>query len=157
MWAHQLFLNNGKGHFIEAKGALPADDVRVHRGLAVGDIDNDGRLDVLVTSNNDRPTLLHNDTPVTASSHWLQLTLVNRRGCVTPIGARVVVTAGGKTQTRFVYGGGSYASQSDYRVHIGIGQATRVERVVIYWPSGTRQVLTNIAANQRLTAHEAAP
>lgn len=156
---NQLFLNDGHGHFTEAKGALPTDDVRVHRGLAVGDIDNDGRLDVLVTSNNDRPTLLRNITPATkqgSTPHWLQLILTDRRGCASPIGARVTVTAGQQRQTHIMYGGGSYASQSDYRMHFGLGTAQRAAQIVIQWPSGTKQVLTNIRANQRLSVREPA-
>ena len=146
-----LFLNDGQGRFTERPDALPQDDVRVHRGACFGDLDNDGREDILVTANNDRPTLLRNESP---PANWLRLRLVNRHGCATPIGTRCVASVGGKKLVRVVLGGGSYGGDSDHRVHFGLGTAPRAD-VEIHWLSGHVQTLPGIAANQTLTVREA--
>ncbi len=148
---NQLLLNNGKGHFTDDLKALPKDDVRVHRGAAFGDIDNDGRVDILATALGDRPTLLHNESK---AGNWLILKLTNKQGCVTPIGTRCVATIGGKKRARVVLGGGSYASESDHRVHFGLGDAAEVEQLEIQWLSGRKQVLKNVKANQILAVQE---
>jgi hypothetical protein len=148
---NQLLLNDGKGHFVEAPDALPADDVRVHRGASFGDINNDGRIDILVTSNNDRPTLLRNDSP---QANWLLLNLINKHGCATPIGTRCIATINGRKLLRVVLGGGSWGGESDHRVHFGLGSASQVEHLEIHWLSGATQVMTNVAANQILTVRE---
>lgn len=149
---NQLLLNDGTGRFTEAPGALPAGDVRVHRGAYFGDIDNDGRIDVLVTANNDRPTLLHNDSP---PANWLLLRLINKQGCATPVGARCIATINGKKQARLVLGGGSYAGSSDTRLHFGLGTADKAD-LEIHWLSGHVQTLPGVAPNQVLTVREAA-
>ena len=149
---NQLFLNDGKGHFEEDKSALPADDIRVHKGACFGDINNDGRIDVLVTASNDRPTLLRNDC---APANWLLLKLTNKHGCATPIGTRCIATFEGQTRMRVVLGGGSYGGDSDHRVHFGLGKADKVERLEIHWLSGKKQVLENVKANQILAVKEA--
>ncbi len=149
---NQLFLNDGKGSFQEHKEALPADDVRIHKGVCFGDINNDGRIDILVTASNDRPTLLRNDSP---PANWLLLKLTNKFGCATPIGTKCVATIQGKKRMRVVLGGGSYGGDSDHRVHFGLGKAESVERLEIHWLSGKKQVLENVKANQILAVREA--
>ncbi len=148
---NQLLLNNGKGHYTDDLKALPKDDVRVHRGASVGDIHNDGRVDILVTAMDDRPTLLKNES---TAGNWLMIKLINKQGCVTPIGARGTATIAGKKRMRVVLGGGSYAGESDHRLHFGLGDATRVEKLEIRWMSGHKQVLENVPANQILTVQE---
>ncbi len=150
---NQLLLNDGTGKFEWVRDALPADDIRIHKGACFGDIDNDGRVDVLVTASNDRPTLLHNDCP---QKNWLMLQLTNKHGCCTPIGTRCTATIGGKRKMRVVLGGGSYAGDSDFRVHFGLGDVSTVESIEIQWLSGAKQVLNNIAANQILKVREPA-
>jgi len=144
---NQLFHYDGKAAFTQVTGALPADDRRVHRSAATGDLDGDGDLDLLVTALDDRPTLLRNDSP---AAHWLAVDLTDARNGGACIGAKVSATADGVTQTGWVLGGGSYLCQSDFAVHFGLGTATRVSRLEISWPDGSRQVLTDVPADQRL-------
>jgi len=147
---NQLLLNDGAGRFTEASDALPADDVRVHRGACFGDLDNDGRVDILVTANDDRPTLLHNDSP---PANWLLLRLTDRHGCATPVGARCVASVNGRKLTRVLLGGGSYSGGSDPRVHFGLGTAAAAD-IEIHWLSGHVQTLKGVKANQILSVHE---
>ena len=149
---NQFFLNDGAGQFTECAAALPAQDVRVHRGACFGDLDNDGRVDILVTAKNDRPTLLKNDSP---PANWLLLRLTDRHGCATPVGTRCVAAVSGRNLTRVLLGGGSYGGDSDPRVHFGLGTAP-VADIEIYWLSGHVQRLKNVKANQILTLHEGA-
>jgi hypothetical protein len=139
------------GRFVEALDALPKDDIRVHRGAYFGDIDNDGRIDILVTASDDRPTLLHNDSP---QANWLMLQLTTAQGCVTPVGVRCTATINGRKLLRVVLGGGSYGGSSDYRVHFGLGTATRVDDLEIVWLSGKKTLLKDVAANQILAVKE---
>lgn len=148
---NQLLLNDGTGTFADSSAALPAEDVRVHRGACFGDLDGDGRIDVLVTANDDRPTLLRNDAP---AANWLLLRLVDRHGCTTPVGTRCWATVGGRKRMRVLLGGGSYGGDSDSRIHFGLGDASRVDRLEIRWPSGRTQLLADVAANQVLSVRE---
>jgi len=146
-----LFLNDGHGHFTEATDALPADDVRVHRGACFASFTNNGKMDILVSAKEGRPTLLRNDT---AGGHWLLLKLVNHQGSADAIGTRCIATIAGRQKLRIVLGGGSYGGDSDHRVHFGLGTATRVDRLEIRWLSGRVQVLKDIPADQILTVRE---
>src|SRR5262245_876743 len=112
------------------------------RGIAVADVDNDGRLDLLVSNANARPLLYHNIQPT--GNHWVQFTLKGTQSNAFAVGARLWVMAGGQTQVGFVNGGNGFASQSSMRVHFGLGKATQIERLEVAWPSGTRQTFVNL-------------
>jgi len=111
------------------------------RGAAFGDLFNDGNIDVVINNLDSAPTLLRN--VVKNGNHWVTLKLIG--GPKSPrdaIGAKVFLTAGGARQRADVFSGGSYGSNSDPRVHFGLGSTTKVDKVEIYWPSGTKQEVT---------------
>jgi len=123
----------------------------VGRGLAIGDIDNDGRLDAVITTNDGRPHVLHNVTD--NHNHWLTLKLVGRKSNRDAIGAEVeVVTAGGR-QLATVTTAGSYLSSSDKRIHFGLGHAETAQ-VKIHWPSGITQKLDEVGCDKELQIDE---
>jgi enediyne biosynthesis protein E4 len=127
---------------------------RVSRGLATGDVDNDGDPDLLVCVNNGRAALLRNEreTP----HHWLAIrprgTKSNRDG----LGTRVVVEAAGQKQTGWVRSGSSYCSDSEHVARFGLGAATTADTVELHWPSGIQQTLRNVKADQVLAVTEPA-
>ncbi len=132
----KLFLGNPAGKFVDvsARAGPPWQTLRLGRGLVVGDVDNDGRSDVLIVSLNDPVALLHNET--NPRDHFLTLSLEGTTSNRDAVGAKVVVTAAGRTQTSTRYGGGSYLSARDPRLHFGLGPAKTVDRVEVTWPSG---------------------
>ena len=123
----------------------------VGRGLAVGDIDNDGRLDLLVTGNGRAAELLRNEGP---GGGAILVRLEGMESNPNAIGARVRVTAGGRTQVREVKAGSSYLSQHDLRVHVGLGDARAVERIEVRWPSGRIDVVADLPAGELVTVRE---
>ncbi len=125
---------------------------KIGRSLTAADIDNDGRLDLLFTNNGDAPNLLHNMP--TGSSHALLVRLVGTRSNRSAVGARLVLTAGGRTQVREVKAGSSYLGQNDLRQHFGLGQVAQVDRLEIRWPSGQVETLTKLAPDEVLTVTE---
>jgi hypothetical protein len=116
------------------------------RGAAFGDLNNDGRIDVVMSVLGGSPEIFYNQS---RAAHWLTLTLVGSRSNRDGIGARVV--ANGQTQN--VTTAGSYLSASDKRVHFGLGDSTHAN-VEVFWPSGVHQTLTGVAAGQFLTVRE---
>ena len=126
----------------------------VGRGLAVGDFDNDGRMDALVVNSEGEPLLLHNETA--PAGHWLSVKLEGTRSNRDGIGALVAATSGGLTQNRLCHTDGSYLSASDRRVHLGLGRAARVERLSIHWPSGHTDVWHDLRADRQVTLKEGA-
>ena len=124
----------------------------VGRGLAIGDIDNDGRVDAVVTTNNGGLHVLHNETATT--NHWLTLKLVGHKSNRDGIGAEVLLKTSAGMQLATVSTAGSYLSSSDKRVHFGLGTDTRLPTIEIHWPSGIQQTLHDVAADQILQVDE---
>jgi hypothetical protein len=146
----QLFLGDGRGRFRDVSGQAGAyfTERYVGRGLAWADYDNDGRPDLAFTHVAGPVALLHNETETT--NNWLELELIGdgKKSNRNAIGARVEIVCGGKRQVRFINGGGSYLSASDRRVLAGLGSADRADQVAVTWPSGRKQMFTNLAAGQ---------
>ena len=124
----------------------------VGRGLAIGDIDNDGRLDAVGTSNDGGLYVLHNSTQT--QNHWLTMELVGHKSNRDAIGAEVTLTGAKGSQMATVSTAGSYLSSSDKRVHFGLGQESVVATIEIRWPSGIRQTLKNVRGDQILKIDE---
>ena len=125
------------------------------RGVAVGDYDNDGAVDVLLSNNNGPARLLRN--VATGGNHWLMVRCLGPDGKRDAIGAKVYVTTGGKTERRDVIINYSYASVCDPRIHFGLGDHGVAERVVVRWPGGTESVWKNVPADQVFVARYPAP
>ncbi len=149
-----LYRNLGGGRFADLSESAGPGIAERHssRGAAFGDIDNDGLLEVLVNNQNEPPSLLRQATR--PPGHWILLKLTGTRSNRSALGARVRVTAGGRTQTDEVRSGGSYLSQSDLRLHFGLGAATKADRIEIDWPSGARQTLREVAAGRVVAIEE---
>src|SRR3989440_2236369 len=156
-WAErpQLFRNLDGSRFEEVPPATGSGlaDVITGRGAAFGDLFNTGQIDVVINNIDATPTLLRN--VVKNGNHWLTLKLIG--GPKSPrdaIGAKVFFTAGGVRQLAEVVSGGSYSSSSDPRVHFGLGSATKVDKIEIHWPSGTRQKATVPGIDRIVTIEE---
>ena len=143
-----LELNQKDGTFCDASDqAGPALRLpRVSRGLAVGDLFNDGNVDVLVEDLTGEPMLLRNAG--VPGRHWVSFELQGTKSNRLAIGARLKLVAGGMTQTEEIRSGGSYLSQSDLRVHFGLNAASRIDSVEIHWPSGKIETLKNLDADK---------
>lgn len=148
--ATQLFQNEGGRKFVNAGSGLvgPAGRPIVGRGLAIGDFDNDGRMDALVVDAEGRPLLLHNETPHVG--HWLEIELRGTRSNRDGIGALVTVKAAGLNLLRQCTTGGSYMSASSKRLHVGLGTATVAGLVQVRWPSGRVDRYHNVPADRMI-------
>jgi len=144
--APQLFLNDGKGRFHDVAGQVGAGfaSAKVARGVADGDFDRDGDLDLLITTNQGPALLYRND--VTNGNRSLRLRLVGTKSNRDAVGAVVRVTTREATQSRMVKTGSSYLSQSEMTLTFGLGQRDAADRVVIQWPSGAMQEFKNVKA-----------
>jgi enediyne biosynthesis protein E4 len=151
----KLLLNDGQAHFsdVSAQAGPWFRETRLGRGVARGDFNNDGRMDLLVANLNDSPILLQN-TSALPGRHWLLVTLVGHTSNRDGIGARLRCVLGAKVLVRERVSAGSYCCSHDPRVHFGLGEATTVPELEIRWPSRKVQKLTNVKADQILTVHE---
>ncbi len=151
---NQVLRNLGNGSFadVTATGGPGLQVVKSSRGVAFGDFDNDGRIDAVVVNMDDSLTLLHNTTK--NANHWLTVRTIGARSNRDGIGARVRVRAGGRDQIREVKTSGSYASASDPRVHFGLGAPSRIESLEVKWPSGAKQVFTDVPEDHIVVVHE---
>ncbi len=151
----RLYENRPDGRLVDvsARAGAPWDVLRVGRGLAAGDLDNDGRIDALILAQNDPVAYFHNQTSVVG--HYLTLRLEGTKSNRDAVGARVTLTAGGRKQVLQRQGGGSYQSANDPRLHFGLGKSERVESIEIRWPSGQVDRHTDVAADTGYLAREA--
>jgi len=138
-----LFLNGG-GKFtdITKRAGAYCQDQHLSRGVVFADLDNDGKTDLVVSNMNEPAAVLHNVLP-TPDRHWVGVALAGE-GNRDVVGARVVLEAGGRTQTRFAKGGGSYASSPDRRMVFGLGSENKVVKLTVHWPDGTSQEWTDV-------------
>jgi hypothetical protein len=151
---HSLFRNLGGGNFQDVSAAAgPFFQAKtVGRGACFADFDTDGRVDAYLVNLGSAGQLLHNTTK--PAGHWLKIRLTGVKSNRDGIGAVVEVTAGGLKQRAERVAGSGYLSQDDWRLHFGTGAAARAERVAVTWPSGTRQVLENVPADQVVSITE---
>jgi hypothetical protein len=126
---------------------------RVSRGLAIGDIDNDGRIDVAINDLDGAPQLLHNE--IAPAGNWIIVKLQGKAPNTDAIGAIVTVTSGGVTQNALVQSGTSYISQNDMRQHFGVGAATAIDTIEVTWPDGTATRQSQVKPNQIVTIRQA--
>jgi hypothetical protein len=149
-----IYRNLGNGRFADITEQLgpPVTDPKAGRGAAFGDLDDDGQIDVAIANVNDLPDL-YRLTGNTAN-HWVTLKLVGTSSNRNAIGARVHCVSGGVEQWQEVRGGGSYLSQNDFRVHFGLGAATRVDRLEVRWPNGNEQSWQNLDVDRFHTLTE---
>jgi hypothetical protein len=125
---------------------------RVSRGCACGDLDNDGNLEIVINNLDAAPSLLRSDGANT--NRALIVKCVGTRSNRSAIGARVTVTVAGRTQIDEIMSGSSYYSHNDPRLHFGLGTADSVEKLEVSWPSGAKESVANVKANQIVTIHE---
>jgi hypothetical protein len=154
--APHLFLNQGNGTFrdVATDAGIDFANPRVGRGLAYGDFDRDGDLDLLVTTNNGPAMLFRNDQ--VAGNRSVRFRLVGTKSNRDAIGAVVQIFYGGTSQSRMVKSGSSYLSQSELPVTFGVGKRDQVERVVISWPSGRTEEFKNVASGKAYDCTEGA-
>jgi len=150
-----MFHNNGRGVFENVSDQMGPDFLlpRVSRGAAIGDFDNDGHLDILVSNNGQVPQLLRNDGH--NANHWLEILLIGTKSNRDGVGSRVKLSAGDLVLYDQRKGGMSYQSAQDPRLHFGLGQHTKVDSIEIVWPSGDVTKLRNINADQIIAIKEA--
>jgi hypothetical protein len=151
---HSVFRGLGDWKFEDvSRSAGPFFDVKtVARGAAFADYDNDGKVDAFIVNLGGPAFLLHNTSP--AANHWIAVKLVGHKSNRDGIGAQVEVVAGGKRAQRERVAGSGYLSQSDPRVHFGLGQAAKIDRLMVTWPAGAKQVVENPAMDRVITVEE---
>ena len=149
-----LYRNLGTGRFADVSQRAGAGVTikKVSRGAAVGDLFNTGQQDIVVNNMHDTPTLLHNCTR--PGGHSLVVQLVGTRSNRSAIGARVTVHVAGRRLIDEVRSGGSFCSQNDLRIHVGLGARSRADRVEVSWPSGATDTVAGVDGDQIVVIRE---
>jgi hypothetical protein len=147
---NQLFANDGTGKFREITLDNPAfcGSANVARGLAWGDVNNDGAVDFLITTAGGRARLFRNIVP--ERGHWLMIRALDPALHRDAYGAEIIIRAGNKSWARLVTPAGSYMSSSDVRTHFGLGSTEKVDSIEIHWPDGARESFPATAIDQVL-------
>jgi hypothetical protein len=150
----KILYRNVQGRFdnVSDQAGSPFARPTVGRGLALGDYDNDGHVDFLVSNNGQSPELIHNESQ--DGNNWLGVRLIGVASNRDGVGARLKVVAGALTQYDQAKGGMSYLSASDPRIYFGLGSAKQVDRLVVEWPSGKTDALDNLQVNRIVTLKE---
>jgi hypothetical protein len=150
-----LFRNQGNGRFVELGAAAGSalEVARPARGLAVGDLDGDGRQEIVIVNMNRTPSLLHNRI---RGGNFLNVAVSGTKSNRSGIGARIIVTAGGRKRVSEVMSGASYYSNNSLVSHFGLGGVSTVDMLEIRWPSGLVQKWNTLAVNQKVIATEGA-
>jgi len=150
----QLLLASPGGHLTDVSEASgpPFNPLHLGRGLAVGDLDNDGRIDALVVAQNEPLVFLHNQTE--HRGHYIRFRLEGTRSNRDAVGARITISCAGRKRFGFRVGGSSYQSSSDPRIHFGIGDSTRIDSVEVKWPSGHVDRHSGLAADHEYFVRE---
>jgi len=148
-----VFRNLGDGRFEEILDVAGPGISERHcsRGVAFGDFDNDGDLDILIVNLNEPPSLLRNDT--SGNHHWLKVLLIGRTSNRSAIGAQVTATYGGKKQVQAVLAQSSFVSVNDRRLHFGLGQAVSAD-LLIRWPNGRQESVAGVASDELVVIEE---
>jgi hypothetical protein len=152
---NRVFRNVGNLKFEDVSWAAGADFAvaAAHRGAAFGDLNNDGKVDVVVTVLNGLPEIWMNRTK--SDHHWITLNLVGVKDNRDGLGTKVKITTAHGSQYNEATTAVSYNSASDKRVHFGLGEDSVIDRIELSWPTGIKQVLRNVKADQVLTVREA--
>jgi hypothetical protein len=149
----QIYFNARNGTFqdISSQAGPAISDRRISRGAAFGDLDNDGSLEIVINNMNDTPSLLRN---LGDKKNWIMIRTFGTKSNRDGIGTRVTVFTGNRKQIDEVRSGGSYLSQNDFRLHFGIGDAVKVDRIDLSWPSGRKEFFQDLKANQIVSLEE---
>jgi len=160
----QLLVGGPGGHLsdVSERAGDPFRSLHLGRGLSVGDLDNDGRLDAVVLNQNEPLVYLHNRTGAPAEGqgrpgHFIRFSLEGTRSNRDGVGARVTIDCGGRRRVAERVGGGSYQSASDPRLHFGLGESSRVESVDVRWPSGQVDHHAGLSADREYRLREGSP
>ena len=152
--ASRVYLNRGVAGWVDVATQVGVTDLYDGRAVALADLSSRGAVDVIVANQN-QPAIVYRDYPDSAN-HWIAFKLVGTRSNRSAIGAEVLLESGDLIQRRIVDGGSGFASQNDRRPHFGLGGREWVDRIVIQWPSGTRQVLVRPPIDRIVTVTEPA-
>jgi len=146
---HPVLLQNQGGRFADAtaRGGAFFEQNHLGRGLAVGDLDNDGWPDLVISRMNDPVVVLRNEANTGVVCHWLGIDLVGKDYRDT-VGARLILEVAGRKLTRFAKGGGSYLSARDPRILFGLGKQNRIDKLTVVWPGGTEQQFKHLQTDR---------
>ncbi|HEX3102828.1 MAG TPA: CRTAC1 family protein, partial [Terriglobales bacterium] len=142
-----LYRNNGNGTFtdVSAQAGPGITTATSARGLAIGDLWNNGQLSAVISNMNAHPNLLVNQ--VKSKNHWIAFRTIGTKSNRDGIGARVTLSAGGRSRVDEVRSGSSYSSSNDMRVHFGLGQTDKIDFVEVRWPSGLQERFTGLTVD----------